>query len=681
MKSGRNSRRSICYSLFIGVLAGSVLSGSGAFAAEPVIPISAEYSSTDPELEVPIYGLDYIKNHLNGEFLLTNNITLTHVGTTLGTLTDSDGHPFTGVLNGDGFKISGLANPLFESLEGATVKNLTLMTTGDGVEATLSCVHACVYLDNVGAVAKSANDSIILKVYVLGTVEGNNNVGGLIGESTNTEILGSSFSGKIISNGIAVGGLVGKSTECVGCDSEIPGTLILNSSVVTSTITGHEDVGGLVGSGYGRIRNSSADVDINGTNNLGGLIGNSQMTIDHSNSSGTVDATGDNAGGISGKQDYFSISYSFSNSAITGSTGVGGLVGSTAGGVIIQSSYATGEVRNSESGSGIWFGGLVGWAQQTVIANSYASGNVYGSPDSISSNYGGLVGTLYDATLRNSYSSGDVFAKLNAGSLVGMVEGSSILNSFALGETTRISGDSIFFSNFVGNAGLAYGVIEPTHNSELIPISLPYEFISVVTSKIDLLNTGLEAADWEACSGIIGGMPHLLSKLDAYAGTCASVDADQPIRERIERDVREVKEARSPEKIEKTIGFKSESLLPKTAPIIFVEATEKIDLTKVKAVEIAPTANVKVNAKAGEALQISLKSESKEPVELWVKSPDGSWLLAGVITFDKDGKAILPPLQFKNAGGYTLVLNKPSADSAKGSAPLNQTGSLLVAVS
>ena len=64
-----------------------------------------------------------------------------------------------------------------------------------------------------------------------------------------------------------------------------------------------------------------------------------------------------------------------------------------------------------------------------------------------------------------------------------------------------------------------------------------------------------------------------------------------------------------------------------------------------------------------------------------MKSPDGSWLLAGVITFDKDGKAILPPLQFKNAGDYSLVLSKPTADSAKGSAPLNQTGSLLVAVS
>jgi hypothetical protein len=137
---------------------------------------------------------------------------------------------------------------------------------------------------------------------------------------------------------------------------------------------------------------------------------------------------------------------------------------------------------------------------------------------------------------------------------------------------------------------------------------------------------------------------------------------------------------RSSEKIEKAIGFKNETPLPKTAPIAFVELTEKIDIAKVNAVEISPTANVKVFAKAGEALQISLKSEGKEPVELWVKLPDGNWLLAGVITFDKDGKAILPPLQFKNVGNYSLVLSKPTADSAKGSAPLDQTGSVFVTV-
>jgi hypothetical protein len=223
-----------------------------------------------------------------------------------------------------------------------------------------------------------------------------------------------------------------------------------------------------------------------------------------------------------------------------------------------------------------------------------------------------------------------------------------------------------------------------------VTISNTYLSLDELEHSIPLAALELAGQLGEAFSinpGLNFGQPYLVSLLCTYENACGDNNngnnpaTDRPIRERVEREVREVAESRIPEKIEKSVGFKNETPLPKSAPITFVESTEKIDLAKVKAVEIAPTENVKVVAKAGEALQVSFKSESKEPVELWVKSPDGTWLLAGVITFDKDGKAVLPPLQFKSAGDYSLVLSKPSAGSAKGSAPLNQTGSLLVAVS
>jgi hypothetical protein len=140
-------------------------------------------------------------------------------------------------------------------------------------------------------------------------------------------------------------------------------------------------------------------------------------------------------------------------------------------------------------------------------------------------------------------------------------------------------------------------------------------------------------------------------------------------------------ETRTPEKIEKTLGFKNDTPLPKDAVIELLQSSDKIDIAKVKTLEITPNAIVKVNTKTEEALQISLKSESKAPVELWVLSPDGKWLFVGVITFDKDGKAVLPPLQFKNMGDYSLVFSTPSADSAKASAPLNLSGQVLVSVS
>jgi len=520
----------------------------------------------------------------------------------------------------------------------------------------------------VGITGSNITNSYVNSV---GNIEGRDSwVGGLAGQSE----------GVIQNSYVQVLGTISGQSNVGGLAGYVNNSLIISSQVLSANILGEDNVGGLVGVGFGQIRNSTSNAQVSGANNIGGLIGNSHMSIDYSNSSGTVTATGGAAGGLAGYVEDFAISRSFSNSLVTGNTNIGGLVGMTIGGDI-SSSYATGEVRIIEGADGSRVGGLVGWSNRNLISNSYSIGNVIGFANNVADNFGGLVGVLLDGTLKNSYSRGNVFANTNLGGLVGSLEGSDVINSFAFGEVFRLAGDSPFFGNFIGKADYASGDKAPRHNSELIPINLPYDFSGVANSKLATLNSSLEAADWGACSEINEGSPYLLELASSgrYEGSCPILE--RPIRERAEREVREVAEARAPEKIEKSVGFKNETPLPKSALISFVESTEKIDLAKVKAVEIAPTANVKVVAKAGEALQISLKSESKEPVELWVKSPDGSWLLAGVITFDKDGKAILPPLKFKNIGNYSLVLSKPSADSARGSAPLNQTGSLLVAVS
>ncbi|NCZ58449.1 MAG: hypothetical protein EBY75_09205, partial [Actinobacteria bacterium] len=66
--------------------------------------------------------------------------------------------------------------------------------------------------------------------------------------------------------------------------------------------------------------------------------------------------------------------------------------------------------------------------------------------------------------------------------------------------------------------------------------------------------------------------------------------------------------------------------------------------------------------------------------------PKGGWSEADKQAFMLDNRLenlreVTQSYNLKNAGDYSLVLSKPSVGSAKGSAPLNQTGSLLVAVS
>ena len=386
-----------------------------------------------------------------------------------------------------------------------------------------------------------------------------------------------------------------------------------------------------------------------GSNNyLGGLVGFAETTTTILNSNATV------VGNISGS-DY-----------------IGGLVGYGAGEITDSNALVSGNITGVN-----YVGGLIG-NTNADISNSYAS--VQGNFSSTGYSAGGLAGYFSTGSIINSNSSisGTFLGNLEHGGLIGSFYGGNIISSFNM--LNGVIG-GITLSDLVGyHYNTNYYYVDYSDPSLVWNINE----VPQLLTKIQIINNATDPAVFAIDECLNGLNPYLVSLSGSYENSCSGGDDGTPTpirRERIEREVREVKEARTTEKIEKSIGFKNETPLPKNAPIAFVETTEKIELTKIKAVEIAPTANVKVSAKAGEALQISLRSESKEPVELWVKSPDGSWLLAGVITFDKDGKAILPPLKFKDSGSYSLVLSKPSADSAKGMAPLSQTGSLLVSVS
>jgi hypothetical protein len=95
MKFAPGRRRSIRYSIFIGVLAGSVFSGSGAFA----IPLTqATFYST-------------ILDNLNGNHVLGGNIEIStadagNAPSGLTVFTD-----FTGTLDGANYTIFGLTTP------------------------------------------------------------------------------------------------------------------------------------------------------------------------------------------------------------------------------------------------------------------------------------------------------------------------------------------------------------------------------------------------------------------------------------------------------------------------------------------------------------------------------------------------------------------------------------------
>lgn len=156
----------------------------------------------------------------------------------------------------------------------------------------------------------------------------------------------------------------------VGLFAVMTGGQIRNTHLHNASITGRENVGGLVGELFdqsqggtgGRIIHSSVAGTITGKIAVGGLAGQSEGSIEQS----------------------------YATADVSGEAGVGGLVGASYGD--ITQSYATGDV----SGVEVSVGGLVG-ANFGVINQSYASGRVTG--DSV----GGFVGYQIGNGVTDSY--------------------------------------------------------------------------------------------------------------------------------------------------------------------------------------------------------------------------------------------------------------------------------------
>lgn len=665
-------------------------------------------------------GRNQILNSSSKMDVITNS---TSVGGLIGRLTNSNGLIENSFASGEvsgNYNVGGLVGTSFGTVLNSRAES--------DVTATSFVAGGLIGIQSGGAVMNSSAS---------GRVEGSSYVGGLIGQTDinyyddNPEpiIQSSTSTGQVIGTSL-VGGLVGS------------GYGSITNSNFSGTVEGATSIGGLAGLFEGTIENSFANASIEGSvEQIGGLVGQligsaTHASIDNSYSLGTIDSNGVAVGGLVGYAINSSINNSYSNMEISGYRNVGGLVGQAGVGTEATHSYSTGELTGMINVGGVagsseggnfeyvhsnallkgtyeYVGGIVGVASSsTSISNAYYSGTItsqtfangsiggiVGKADTGSilrnvnsavsintsgSYVGGIVGNAYGSLdLDNSTSTYEINAHNYVGGLIGYTNSPTsgaidLTNSFGRGnfstcEGCSLKGSLIGFAEGTGASG-SFG----TNVVGIINQDLIWNEMQIIPAQTSVLQNfspqRLTGNTWAICASANGSNPYLMSMY--------LVDPCQVSRGPFQkRSFRGLADVTSPEKIEKTLGFKNESQLPKNAAVAFVDSKVQIDITKVKAVEITPTANVKVSAKTGDALQISLKSESKESVELWVKSPDGTWLLAGVISFDKDGKAILPPLQFKNAGDYTLVLNKPTAGSAKGSEPLNQSGSLLVEVS
>jgi filamentous hemagglutinin family protein len=230
-----------------------------------------------------------------------------------------------------------------------------------------------------------------------------------------------------------------------------------------NAVSGITEVGGLVGSNQGTVDNSYADVSVTGGSNLcgntcgvGGLVGSNFQTVQNSYAIGSVLSAGGDVGGLVGSNSTGTISNSHATGAVVGrGIAAGGLVGYGNQFASINNSYATGAV----SGTGD-LGGLVGM-NTGPISNSYATGDLIFAYGVISGTIvGGLAG-FNNALISNSYATGNVLGTNDVGGLIGWNIG-TIDNSYATHGTVSGSSD---VGGLVGNNTVGPGLIGSISNS------------------------------------------------------------------------------------------------------------------------------------------------------------------------------------------------------------------------
>ena len=196
----------------------------------------------------------------------------------------------------------------------------------------------------------------ILDVGLIGVdISGRDKVGSLVGRADDSETRRSHASGRVAGRD-RVGGLVGDSDSGVW------------ESYAAVKVSGRNSVGGLIGSqattraanllNHSRIGSCYATGDVSGANAVGGLVGSSGTSIWAAYATGNVSGTGSRqrgasecklggggVGGLVGNACYYPRRYgghifaSYATGMVSGSAGVGGLVGTTHSEVVLRGNY------------------------------------------------------------------------------------------------------------------------------------------------------------------------------------------------------------------------------------------------------------------------------------------------------------------------------------------------------
>ncbi len=421
---------------------------------------------------------------------------------------------FSGVLDGNGFSITGLTISsiqnnigLFSSLKG-TVQNLkvtdvNIKNTGDAENIGAICGQltnngkldnvlvtgtiSAIYGSNVGGLSGKSNGAILNCTNEISVVA-ESSVGGIIGygEYSSTKTLENNTNNAVIKGTSNVGGIIGY----ISAYTNSP-TFTITNCINKQDIVGSKDsIGGIIGYFYGyKIVSTNCQnlASITGKDNVGGIFGNS-TTGSISTASNIADITGENyVGGYVGRGDNVSIEFATNENVITGNAYVGGIAGRCAslnnctnngnvisqniiiqdnvgcsyiGGIAGRSSSINNCTNNSDivgATGGNYVGGISGYIESSKTMN----GNTNNASVSGSANYVGGIAGYFAATatyeVNDNTNNGVVNGNASVGGLFGYI--SAYTNSPTLTMSNCVNKQEVVGNkdNIGGIVGYYYG--------------------------------------------------------------------------------------------------------------------------------------------------------------------------------------------------------------------------------
>jgi hypothetical protein len=356
------------------------------------------------------------------------------------------------------------------ALSNITITAPTITASGDGVGGIVG------YSTSVGTLTAS-NVSVIN-----GSVTGGVMVGGLFGWVAQGTISSATSSTSVTASGVA-GGIIGQ-----GGTTSSTGVVIIDQAIFTGSVTTSlygsifSKAGGIAGQLFGTVAQSSritrsqvtgGGISGDGTR-VGGLVGESQRLIvansyaavsvdgNRTNTSVATNSTAAYVGGLVGyAQSRTKISDSYFDGSVTSTNAtnsyrryVGGLIGSTNGTTTISRSYSLGTVTGSS-----YVGGLVGSASSTLftVLQSFSRSTVNYSKEPGSDYEGGLAGETDSGQMivTGSQASPTQVATLHHSYFAGIMSPSgSSSNKYGLYGQGRASCSRTFFNTQTSGATL-----------------------------------------------------------------------------------------------------------------------------------------------------------------------------------------------------------------------------------